>query len=107
MNIGDIGSTDDTALLCITNRPPPPSSPNSGGDWFEPKWIRIVDFHTTPGFMRNRDIMVVRLLRHNSGTPVEGLYSCLIADNTRTGQTVYVGLYNHGGTKLESYVNFH
>ena len=32
LDISDIGSTDTTALLCNTNRPPPPGSTISGGD---------------------------------------------------------------------------
>ena len=94
VEIGDIGSTDDSALLCHTNFPPPPGSPHSGGDWFAPDGTKIPS-SSVPGFTRNRDSMVVRLKR-TSGTPPEGIYQCTIEDATSTVQMVYVGLYNTG-----------
>ncbi|CAI8048276.1 Protein sidekick-2, partial [Geodia barretti] len=96
LNISGIGSTDDTALLCITNRPPPSGSFHSGGDWFSPERNRVQ--HTdVPGFTRNRGPMVVRLKRTRSGTPTEGIYHSVIQDSTSTYETVNVGLYNSGG----------
>ena len=93
--ISAISSTDDTALLCRTNKPA--SGSNSGGDWFAPDGTRV-DGTDVPGFIRNRDPMVVRLLRNtDTGTPAEGIYHCVIEDTTVTIQTVYVGLYNSGG----------
>ena len=63
VEIDDIGSTDDTALLCHTNRPPPtPGYPNSGGNWFAPDRTRV-DGTDVPGFIRVRAPMVVRLQR--------------------------------------------
>ena len=91
--ISDIGSTDDTALLCHTNRPPPSGQSNSGGDWFAPDNTRVNN-NDVPGVSRNRGDMVVRLYRTRSGTPPEGLYHCQIRDDTDTTQTVYVGLYS-------------
>ena len=42
--------------------------------------------------------MVVRLLRNTaSDPPSEGIYHCLVQDDTFTEQIVYVGLYNSGG----------
>ena len=42
--------------------------------------------------------MMVRLLRNTgTDTPSEGIYQCLVEDDTLTEQTVYVGLYNSGG----------
>ena len=76
MEISDVGSTDDFALLCHTNFPPPPGSPHSGGDWFAPGGTRV-DGTAVPGVTRNRDPMVVRLKRA-SGTPPEGIYECTI-----------------------------
>ena len=36
--ISDIGSTDDTALICHTNRPSTlNNNADSGGDWFAPE----------------------------------------------------------------------
>ena len=111
MDIGDIGSTDDTALICHTNRPAPSGSANSGGDWVGPSGIKVgdrySDEHVVPGFRRNRDPGVVRLIRYTTNinpsldgmtfTPPEGIYHCEVEDATLTQQTVYVGLYNSGG----------
>ena len=95
--ISDIGSTDDTALLCHTNRPP--DGDNSGGEWFGSNGMRVRSEGSTdvPGFRRNRDPMVVRLLRNtNTGTPLEGIYRCSIMDADGNDRNVYVGLYNDG-----------
>ena len=96
LNISDIGSSDDTALLCITDRPPPSGSFNSGGDWYAPDGTRV-DGTAVPRFNRNRGSMVVRLFRMGSGTPTEGIYHCLIQDSTSRLEMVNVGLYNSGG----------
>ena len=98
--ISDIGTAgDDTALLCITNRPPPTGSSHSGGHWLAPDGTVV--HHTNndvPGFKRNRDPMVVRLYRNTAtGPPAEGIYQCQIQDDTDMLQTVNVGLYNNGG----------
>ena len=103
--ISDIGSTDDNALICHTNRPGNVTGivgTNSGGDWIAPNGT-TVGFggrytSTVPGFIRRRGPMMVRLLRNTAtGTPSEGIYHCLVEDDTLTEQTVYVGLYNSGG----------
>ena len=96
--ISDIGSTDDTALICHTNRPATQSNnANSGGNWFAPDETRVV-FYTVPGFRRSRGPMMVRLLRNTAtDPPSEGIHHCLVEDDTLTEQTVYVGLYNRGG----------
>ena len=94
--LDDIGTSGDgTALLCHTNRHPPPGSSNSGGDWFGPDGDRISNSNV-PGFMRNRDSMVVRLYRYTASvnSPVEGIYYCQIEDDTYSTQIVTVGLYN-------------
>ena len=100
MDISDIGISDNkTALLCHTNRPPPPGARQSGGDWFAPDGTKVGGLGSTdvPGFERNRDTMVVRLRKRNSGTPDEGIYRCDVNDAAEMSQTVYVGLYNTGG----------
>ena len=56
--ISDIGSNDNTALLCHTNHPA--SGGNSGGDWFAPDQNRVAGT-AVPGFRRNRGPMVVKL----------------------------------------------
>ena len=89
--ISDIGSTDDTALLCNTNYNGTPSS----GNWFAPDGTRV-NFDDVPGVTRTRGPMVVRLKR-TTATPAEGIYRCEVNDNTETQQTVYVGLYSDGG----------
>ena len=103
--ISDIGSTDDTALICHTNRPGDITDiagyNNSGGDWFAPNGT-TVGFgrihNDVPGFIRRRSPMMVRLLRDiATDPPSEGIYHCLIEDDTLTERTVYVGLYNSGG----------
>ena len=47
VDISDIGSDDDTALLCHTNQPPPPGSANSGGNWYGPEYL-VVMFQDSP-----------------------------------------------------------
>ena len=93
VDISDIGSTDVDALLCITNRPGTPTS----GNWFAPSVARVEGIDV-PGFTRTRGPMVVRLLRNTgTGTAAEGIYHCVVMDNTETEQRVYVGIYNGGG----------
>ena len=98
MVISDIGSTNDTSLICHTNRPATFSNnAHSGGDWFAPDETRV-NMNAVPGFWRNRGPMMVRLLRNTAtDPPSEGIYHCLVEDDTLTEQTVYVGLYNTGG----------
>ena len=105
MGISDIGSTDGTALICYTNRPAV-YGVHSGGDWFGPSGVVVggltIGTDNVPGFMRNRDPMIVRLLRNTatdplSGIPSEGIFRCGVEDDTIIVQTVFVGLYNSGG----------
>ena len=90
----DIGSTDDTALLCHTNEP---SRRDSEGDWFAPNGVKVSNYtdsmpRDVPGFGRTRSPHVVRLKRSSDGTPPEGMYKCVVRDTTDTNQTVYVGI---------------
>ena len=94
VEISKIGSNDTTALLCHTNRPAPDGGANSGGHWFAPDGTRVeLSSAHVPGFVRNRDPMLVRLIS-STGTPAEGIYRCTVNDAAETPQTVYVGLYN-------------
>ena len=107
--ISDIGSTDDTALICHTNRPAAFDSngyPHSGGDWFGLDNSRV-DGDNVSGFMRNRGPMMVRLLRNTAtDPPSEGIYHCEIITAGETALTVvYVGLYNSGGGIVSIHTN--
>ena len=96
MLIGEIGSTDDTALLCHTNNPPSLGNGTSGGDWFAPNGTRVLgkrDPNGVPVFVRNRGPNVVRLKRSNSMIQPEGVYKCVIQDDTLANRTIYVTLY--------------
>ena len=103
--INDIGSTDDTALICNTNRfgnltSRPGGRLHSGGDWHAPDGTRVGGRRSddVPGFDRDRYPMKVQLHRYTaSDPPSEGIYYCVVEDDTFTNQTVYVGLYNSGG----------
>ena len=94
MDISHIGSSDNTALLCITNRPP--IGTNSGGDWFVPDGTRVA-YEGVPGFSRTRGSMVVRLERNTATDPAaEGMYHCLIDGAISSNLEISVGLYNSG-----------
>ena len=84
----DIGSTDDTALLCHTNEP---SRHDSEGDWFAPNGTKVGNYtdsmpRDVPGFWRTRGPHVVRLKRSSDGTPPEGTYKCVVRDTTDINQ---------------------
>ena len=105
MVISDIGSTDDTALICHTNRPATLTGiagyNDSGGDWVAPNGMPVgfggIHTSSVPGFRRTRGPMMVRLLKNTTTDPrSEGIYHCLVEDDTLTEQTVHVGLYNSG-----------
>ena len=110
--ISDIGSTDDTALICHTNRPATiteiAGDKSSGGNWSAPDGMMVGfgDISGIPGFIRRRSPMMVRLLRNTAtDPPSEGIYHCLVEDDTLTEQTVYVGLYNSGGGIMSTCVH--
>ena len=101
VEISDIGSSDSTALLCHTNRPASGGA-NSGGNWLAPDGTRVGVPGSTdvPGLHRNKGPMVVRLKRSNSGSVVQGIYHCIVADSKERYQRVYFGLYNTGEGKI-------
>ena len=91
VDINDIGSTDDSALLCHTNRAAFYDGGHSGGNWFAPDGTAISGADV-PGYTRNRAPMVIR----TSGDPPEGIYQCEIQDTASFQITAYVGLYKTG-----------
>ena len=67
---------------------------NSGGECFAPS-SDIILRNNIPGLKRNRDPMILRLIRNAAtGLPPEGIYTCVIKDDTFAEHTVYVGIYN-------------
>ena len=103
--ISDIGSTENTALICNTNRPVINNNDkrHSGGDWYRPRGTRVggIGSDDVPGFVTTRGPMVVRLLRNTAtDPPSEGIYHCVVEDDTMTEHTLYVGLYNSGSGKV-------
>ena len=93
----DIGSRNDTALLCFTNHPESIDG-HSGGDWVAPDGTIVGNTSANDavhGFRVNRGPMVVRLLKHTaSGAPPDGIYHCLVQDAENTVQKVFIGLYH-------------
>ena len=89
--ISNIGSTDNRALTCHTNRQ------EDVGVWYTPRGTSISG-HEEPGLRTRRDHMVVRLLTNAAtGNPNEGIYNC----STDDGYSVYIGLYyNEGGMSM-------
>ena len=95
--ISDVGTNEDAALICHTNRPA--SNGNSGGDWYGPNGNRVLgnmERMTVQGLARNRAAMIVRLFKRSGSSPKEGIYHCVIEDSQNTHHTLYVGLYNNG-----------
>ena len=91
VDISNIDSTADTALLCYTNLPPPPGEADSGGDWLAPDGM-VLDGSSEI----ERDPMVVKLRSvHNNN----GIYRCVVQDRNMINKTVYVGLYSSSSIK--------
>ena len=95
-----VGSTQNTAMICNTNHPIISNLRHSGGDWYGPSGTRVggMGSNDVPGFVITRGPMVVRLLRNTAtDPPSEGIYHCVVEDDTMTEHTLYVGLYNSIG----------
>ena len=100
VGFSDIGSTENTALICNTNRPVIHNinKRHSGGNWYGPTGTRV-NGNDVPGFVRTRGPMVVRLLRNTAtDPPSEGIYHCVVEDDTMTNHTLYIELYNSRGS---------
>ena len=103
VGFSDIGSTENTALICNTNRPVMKNfnKRHSGGYWYGPSGTRVggMGSDDIPGFVRSRGPMIVRLLRNTAtDPPSEGIYHCVVEDDTMTEHTLYVELYNSKGS---------
>ena len=94
----EISDIDDTALICHTSHPAAVGNINSGRDWFAPDGTRVTG-NVVPGFRVTRGPMIVRLLRNtDTDPPSEGIYICVVKNDT-VYQTAYVELYyNRIGT---------
>ena len=60
VNISDIGTNDDSALICHTNRPA--NGRDSGGNWYGPNGKRVRGIRedtSVQGLARNRAIGIV------------------------------------------------
>ena len=100
--ISDIGSTENTAMICNTNYLVIIDSKihHSGGDWYGPSGTSVggIGSKNVSGFVRTRGRMVVRLLRNTAtDPPSEGIYYCVVEDDTMTEHTLYIELYNSRG----------
>ena len=88
VKLSDIGTTEETALICHTNQPPPDGVKNTLGEWVSPEEYSI-GRTGTPGS--------VSLMRNLAQTPEQGMYLCVIQDMSRfSAVEVYVGLYQTG-----------
>ena len=69
------------------------------GNWISPDGTTVDNSGSVPGFMTTRGPLIVRLLR-TSGTPQQGIYQCVVQNDTAVPYAVHVGLYNSGEGKL-------
>ena len=85
-----------TALACRTDQIHCCNNGSfGGGGWFDPNGVQIEygnksvsqAFYSTGA---DQEILLIR----GTGTPVQGMYTCKLPDNSSTTKRVYVGLYN-------------
>ena len=92
VGISDIGSTNDTALICHTIHPS-----HSEGGWFAPDGT-VVSGDDVSGLTTSEHPTAVRLFRNTvTDLAPEGIYQCVVKFNALTDQTIHVGLYYSGG----------
>ena len=93
VNVADIGNTDDSALLCCTNKSGCCGSDREG-QWYFPDGM-MVPFNNPQGFRRDRGDGVVRLKQNHYGMSTDrGLFYCEVPDANNKIQTVYVHIGN-------------
>ena len=99
--ISELGTTEDTALVCRTDQANCCNGDIIEGGWFNPDGT-MVEFNanSSQGFYSSVDSKGVHLLR-GSGIPVEGIYTCRATDSSSTTNSVFIGLYNEDGGKSE------
>ena len=90
VRVSDIGSTEDTALMCFTEYYIA-GNLTSGGNWVAPDGSRVNDRGGT-GFRRNRGRGVVRLIRIEDKEPSLGIYMCRIFDQNKEHKMLFVFL---------------
>ena len=94
--ISELGTTEDTALVCRTDQANCCDGDNIEGGWFNPNGTMVEFNDSSQGFYSSVGSDGVRLLR-GSAIPVEGIYTCRATDSSSTTQTVFIGLYNEDG----------
>ena len=103
MILEDIGDSNDTALLCVTNQTACCYSPYTGalGNWFFPNGTRVPGSGAEWDFHRTRGQMVVHM--HRRGGGVEGVYHCEIPDGMNVTKIIYIGVYSISTGELYMY----
>ena len=92
--VSNVGSSDSSAIICYTNYSDVHGS-GYEGNWISPDGTTVDSSGSVPGFTTTRGPLIVRLLR-TSGTPQQGIYQCVVQNDTAVLYTVHVGLYNSG-----------
>ena len=93
--VSNVGSSDSSAIICYTNYSDVHGSGHEG-NWISPDGTTVDSSGSVPGFTTTKGPLIVRLLR-TSGTPQQGIYQCVVQNDTAVLYTVHVGLYNSGG----------
>ena len=93
MEISDIGLTEETALVCNTN-----SDLQYAGKWFSPIGLPVFsrfEFWPPQNIYANSDHRFAQLVRRVSyDAVIEGVYHCVIEDDTSKHHIFFIGLYN-------------
>ena len=92
--MSNVGSSDSTAIICYTNLSDVHGSGHEGS-WISPYGTTVDSSGSVPGLRTTRGPLIVRLLR-TSRTPQQGIYQCVVQNDTAFLYTIHVGLYNSG-----------